>query len=143
MGTLDGANIEIMEEVGPENIFIFGLKAHEIEEMRRKGSYNPREHYDADPRVKRVMDTFRSNIFCQSEPGLFESFFNSLISTDEYFHLADLPSYIHAQEEAARQFRVPEVWRRKAILNIARIGKFSSDRSVSEYAREIWEIESF
>jgi starch phosphorylase len=142
MGTLDGANIEIREEVGEENIFIFGLKADEIEEMKRAGSYKPREHYDNDHNVKRVMDTFRSNIFCQSEPGLFESFFNSLISNDEYFHLADLPSYIDAQEEAARQFRASSVWVRKTILNVARIGKFSSDRTVTEYARDIWEIES-
>jgi starch phosphorylase len=142
MGTLDGANIEIREEVGEENIFIFGLKAHEIEEMKRAGSYKPREHYDNNQNVKRVMDTFRSNIFCQSEPGLFESFFNSLISNDEYFHLADLPSYIEAQEEAARQFRASSIWVRKTILNVARIGKFSSDRTVTEYAKDIWEIES-
>jgi starch phosphorylase len=143
MGTLDGANIEIMEEVGADNIFIFGLKADEIAEMRRTGSYNPRAVYDSNPSVKRVMDSFRSNVFCQNEPGLFESFFNSLISADEYFHLADLPSYIDAQKEAARQFRAAPLWIRKAILNVARIGKFSSDRAVKEYAGDIWQIESY
>jgi starch phosphorylase len=141
MGTLDGANIEIREEVGAENIFIFGLKADEIAEMRRNGSYSPRAMYDSNAWVKRIMDSFRSNIFCPNEPGLFESFFNSLINTDEYFHLADLPSYLEAQREAADQFRVAPVWIRKAILNVARIGKFSSDRTVKEYARDIWNIE--
>jgi len=143
MGTLDGANIEIMEEVGADNIFIFGLKAHEIEELSRQGSYDPRERYDADANVKRVMDTFRSNLFCQNEPGLFESFFNSLITRDEYFHLADLPAYIEAQDLAASQYRDPQTWFRKAILNVSRVGKFSSDRTVKEYARDIWQIESW
>jgi len=142
MGTLDGANIEIMQEVGAENIFIFGLRAEQIQEMRRNGSYNPRQHYDSDPNVKRVMDSFRSNIFCQNEPGLFEPFFNSLITNDEYFHLADLPSYIEAQQRAAQEFRAPSIWTRKAILNVARIGKFSSDRAVREYAANIWNIET-
>jgi starch phosphorylase len=142
IGTLDGANIEIREEVGDENIFIFGLRAEEIQQMRNQGSYNPRAHYENNPYLKRVMDTFQSDLFCMDEPGLFGWIFNSIIEQgDEYFHLADLPSYIDAQQMAAREFRKKSIWTRKAILNVARIGKFSSDRTVSEYARDIWGIQ--
>jgi starch phosphorylase len=141
IGTLDGANIEIREEVGDENIFIFGLRAEEIQEMRDQGSYNPRALYESNPNLSRVLDTLKSDRFCQDEPGLFDWIFRTIVDQgDEYFHLADLPSYIDAQKSAAKEFRNKSVWARKAILNVARIGKFSSDRTVSEYARDIWDI---
>ncbi len=140
IGTLDGANIEIREEVGEENIFIFGLKAHEIQQMIADGSYNPREHYENNPYVKRVMDAFNSNLFCAEEPELFEWIYNILIERDQYFLLADLPSYIEAQLEVGREFKNPQSWTRKAVLNVARVGKFSSDRTIKEYASEIWDI---
>jgi glycogen phosphorylase len=144
IGTLDGANIEIMEEVGKENIFIFGLKAEEIQAMHNRGSYyNPWDYYHRNPSVRRLMDSFNSNLFCPQEPGLFSWIYQAILDHgDEYFHLADLPSYIEAQEKAGAEFKNPAVWARKAILNVARIGKFSSDRTIREYAREIWNIES-
>jgi len=143
IGTLDGANIEIMEEVGEENIFIFGLKTEEVHAMREANSYNPREHYERNPYVRRVLDSLRDNRFCPNEPGLFEWMHRSLLEKDEFFHLADLPSYIEAQKRVAREFCNPAAWTSKAILNVARMGKFSSDRTIREYASDIWYIEGF
>jgi glycogen phosphorylase len=141
MGTLDGANIEILEAVGNDNMFIFGLKAEEIGDLRRRGAYHPWEHYQRSPRVRRVMDAFRSRLFCVDEPGLFHWIYQSLVEgRDHYFHLADLESYLDAQEQAARTFGDRSQWDRMAILNVARIGKFSSDRTIAEYARDIWGI---
>jgi len=139
MGTLDGANIEILEEVGDDNIYIFGLKAEEILDMRQHSSYKPEEYYIRSERVKRVMDALKSELFCPGEPGLFEWIFNELIHRgDYYFHLADFDAFIEAQTRAAGDFSQPALWSRKAILNVARMGKFSSDRTIREYAREIW-----
>jgi starch phosphorylase len=143
IGTLDGANIEILEEVGAENIFIFGLKADEIHSMREQKSYRPRDYYDRDPQVKRVVDTFHSNLFCLHEPDLFAWIYGTLLDeNDEYFHLADLPAYLKVQEKAGEAFNDQIGWTRMAILNVARIGKFSSDRTVKEYVRAIWDIKS-
>jgi starch phosphorylase len=141
IGTLDGANIEIREEVGEDNIFIFGLKAHEIQAMVKADSYNPWEYYQR-PQVKRVIDTLNSSVFCAEEPGLFEWLYQQLTTQDPYFHLADFESYIATQEQVGHTFRDRATWARQAILNVARIGKFSSDRTISEYAQEIWDIES-
>ena len=141
IGTLDGANIEILEEVGAENIFIFGLNAREVQAMREQRSYRPRDDYDRDPRVKRVADACRSNLFCRDEPDLFAHIHQTILDgNDEYFHLADLPAYLKAQEKAGAAFNDRAAWARMAILNVARIGKFSSDRTVAEYARDIWDI---
>ena len=141
IGTLDGANIEIMQEVGRDNIFIFGLTADEIQTMREHHSYNPFDFYKADHRIRRVMDSFESNLFCPREPGLF-AWINQRImgGGDEYFHLADLSRYIETQVTVGEEFRTVTSWSRKAVLNVARIGKFSSDRTVREYAKEIWDI---
>lgn len=142
MGTLDGANIEIKEEVGDDNIFIFGLSADQIQTMRSRGTYHPWDYY-SDPATKRVLDALNSDRFCPAEPGIFRWIFESLLNHgDEYFHLADFPSYLKAQREAGLQYRDPAVWTRKAILNVARTGKFSSDRTIAEYAQEIWNIKS-
>lgn len=141
IGTLDGANIEIMQEVGRENIYIFGLTAERIQVMRQQGIYNPHALYESDPMIRRVMDTFLNDLFCMEEPGLFRWIFDSLVHHgDPFFHLADLPSYIETHERVAQDYLQPEVWTHKAILNVARIGKFSSDRTVLEYARDIWYI---
>jgi starch phosphorylase len=141
IGTLDGANIEIMEEVGPENIFIFGLTPDEVRHMREDFSYYPRDYYQRLPPLKRVMDALNSNVFCPFEPGLFTWIYQAIMDYgDEYFHLADMPSYLEVQEQVGQEYRDIPVWARKAILNVARIGKFSSDRTVREYAREIWHI---
>jgi starch phosphorylase len=143
IGTLDGANIEIMEEVGQENIFIFGLQAQDIQLMRAQDSYQPREYYVRHPALKRVMDAMDSDLFCREDPELFRWIYYALVEQgDEYFHLADLPSYIDAQERVGATFTDPSGWAQKAILNVARIGKFSSDRTIQEYATDIWRLES-
>ena len=143
IGTLDGANIEILEEVGAENMFIFGLKAAEVQAMRKQKSYRPWEYYARHPRVKRVVDSFSSNLFCPDEPNLFSWILAGVLdANDEHFHLADFTTYIAAQESAGNTFRDRDHWTRMSILNVARIGKFSSDRTVKEYAREIWGLES-
>jgi glycogen phosphorylase len=140
IGTLDGANIEIREAVGAENIFIFGLTAQMIEEMQTNGSYQPFEYYQADPRLRRVLDELASDRFCADEPGLFRWIRDMLLGRDDYFLLADFGSYLDTQAEIAGQFEQKNIWARKAILNIARIGRFSSDRTVAEYARDIWQL---
>jgi starch phosphorylase len=143
IGTLDGANGEILEEVGAENIFIFGLHAGEVQAMREQRSYRPWDYYDRDPRVQRVVDAFRSPVFCPHEPDLFAWISHTLLDeNDEHVHLADLPAYLEAQEKAGAAFTEQTGWARMAILNVARIGKFSSDRTVGEYARDIWDIQS-
>jgi len=143
VGTLDGANIEIMQEVGRENIFIFGLTPEEVRQMRDDFSYRPRDYYYRCPAIKRVMDALNSNLFCPFEPGLFTWIYQAIMDYgDEFFHLADMPSYIEVQEQVGREFSDTPTWATKAILNVARIGKFSSDRTVREYARDIWHIKS-
>ncbi|MGH1363408.1 MAG: glycogen/starch/alpha-glucan phosphorylase [Calditrichia bacterium] len=143
IGTLDGANVEIREEVGEDNIFIFGLKAHEIIDLEKAQSYSPREIYDRSNKVRRVVDSFRSGLFCSDEPGLFDWITDKLLSpNDSYFHLADFESYIAAQESVSIEFQDRSVWARKAILNVARIGKFSSDRTIEEYAKDIWDVKA-
>jgi len=141
IGTLDGANIEILEEVGDENIYIFGLTVEEIQEMRNGGAYNPWDYYNQNPSIKRVMESIGSDIFCPNETGLFKPIYDNILHQgDYYFHLADFQSYLETQEIASRDYNDPSVWAKKAILNVARMGKFSSDRTISEYAREIWDL---
>ena len=143
IGTLDGANIEIREEVGEENMFLFGLKADEVHTIRQQKSYRPWEYYAGNPRLKRVVDSFSSQLFCDHEPDLFAWIFaNVLDANDEHVHLADFIPYVQAQEKAGNAFRDRERWSRMGILNVARMGKFSSDRTVAAYARDIWNIEA-
>jgi starch phosphorylase len=118
------------------------LKAPEIRVMREQRSYRPADYCDYDPQARRVVDAFASNRFCPHEPDLFAWIRQMLLDdNDEYFHVADLRSYIDAQERAAAAFMDRAAWTRMAILNVARVGKFSSDRTVREYARDIWHIE--
>ena len=137
MATLDGANIEMLEQIGSENMYIFGLTAEEIAERQAHG-FQPREIYDKDPRVRRVIDTLSSDRFSYNEFGLFRWVYETLVYRDRYFHLADLPSYIETHERAQRDFSDAENWSRRAMLNVARMGKFCSDRTILEYATEIW-----
>jgi starch phosphorylase len=142
IGTLDGANIEIREEVGTDNIFIFGLRAEEIQEMRRSRTYVPREYCQRHPALQRVMDALYANVFSLQEPGLFHWFYHAILDHgDYYFHLPDLAAYLPTQEQAVHEYTQQPVWARKAILNVARIGKFSSDRTIREYANDIWKIQ--
>jgi glycogen phosphorylase len=141
LGTLDGANIEIMEAVGEENIYIFGLTREDVSWYQKSGEYHPRELYTADTVVRRVVDSLGSNRFSPDEPGLFRWIVDELLDRgDRYFHLADLVSYIDASHSAEQDYKNPGVWSAKAILNVARTGYFSSDRTVNEYARDIWGI---
>ena len=142
VGTLDGANIEIREEVGDENIFIFGMTAAEIEELRNNGGYNPRDYYNSREQIRRVMDSFRNDLFCPQEKGLFKWIFDVTVDGgDTYFHLADLESYIDTQRKVKDEFRNTEKWIEKSIVNVSRMGKFSSDRTIMEYARDIWNLD--
>src|SRR5579885_692683 len=143
VGTLDGANIEIREAVGPDNIFIFGLTAEQIEELRGSATYSPRRYYESDERLRRVFDALMSDRFCPREPGLFRSIPDRLLIHDPYFVVADFAAYIEKQAEVSREYLQRELWVRKAILNVARMGRFSSDRTVAEYAREIWNLSAF
>ena len=131
-----------MDEVGQENIFLFGLQVEEIRQMREQGAYHPRTYYQRNPNIRRLMDTFVSGLFCPDEPGRFRWIYEAVLDRgDPYFHLADLESYIETQERVAQAFKDPTVWACKAILNVARTCKFSSDRAIAEYAREIWNIQ--
>jgi starch phosphorylase len=141
IGTMDGANIEIFDEAGPENMFIFGLKVDEVRALRREKSYRPWEYYQQDVRVKRVADAFRSSLFCPQEPDLFAWIFRMLLDAgDDHFHLADLPAYLEAHQQAGEAYCDRTRWVGMSIRNVARMGKFSSDRTVAEYARDIWGI---
>jgi len=140
IGTLDGANVEILEEVGKENIFIFGLKTEEVE--RRRPSYNPWEVYNSDEEIRRAMNLIERDFFNLMEPGIFKPLVQSLLDGgDRYMLLADLRDYIQTQERVDAAYRNTADWDRKAIINVARAGKFSSDRTIREYACEIWHLE--
>lgn len=141
IGTLDGANVEIREEVGDENIFIFGLKVDEIEHMRTEG-YNPWDYYHSDTELRQVVDQIRSGFFSPENPGLFSSIAHALLDGGDYYMLlADFRAYANAQKEVETLYQNPSEWYRKAIHNVARIGKFSSDRTISEYASEVWGVQ--
>jgi starch phosphorylase len=141
IGTLDGANIEIMEAVGKENIFIFGLTAHQVAERRRNG-YKPRDYYRRDEELHRVLDMIASGYFSPREPHLFQSVVQDVLTRGDYYMLlADYRTYISAQEAVSRLFRNPDEWARRSILNMAHMGNFSSDRAVLEYAHKIWQVE--
>jgi len=139
IGTLDGANIEIMEEVGEKFMFLFGLRTEQVAELKRMG-YNPREYYHRLPALKQALDMIAEGAFFPEKPELFRPLVDSLLNQgDPYLVLADYEDYVRAQDEVGRLYREPEEWTRWSILNTAGMGKFSSDRAVSEYAREIWD----
>jgi len=138
IGTLDGANIEIMEEVGAENMFLFGLKADEV--LQRKASgYDPKEIYDSDPEIRQIVDMIRSGYFSPSEHRLFDPLIDSILTVDQYMLLADFRDYVNCQREVDKVFMDNSEWTRRAILNVANMGRFSSDRTIQQYADEIWQ----
>ena len=140
VGTLDGANVEILEEVGHENIFIFGLTVDEVEALLAKG-YNPYDYYQADDELRSVVDWVGSNYFTPDEPGALSALNHSLIEGgDPYLCLADFRSYSDAQAKIDLAYRDRSRWAKMAIMNTARMGKFSSDRTIHEYARDIWSL---
>ena len=140
VGTLDGANVEIREEVGAENFFLFGLTVEQVQALKKRG-YDPWEWYRNDRRLKGVLDALSGGVFSPGEPGLFRPLVDALLNGgDPYLVLADFASYLACQEEVDRVYQDRERWTRMAILNVARAGKFSSDRTIREYADDIWKI---
>jgi starch phosphorylase len=137
IGTLDGANIEIREEVGAENFFLFGLTTPEVEKQKRAG-YNPRAIYDSNAQLREVLDSLSSGEFSHGDRGLFEPLVHSLLNGDDYMLLADYQAYVDCQDRVSLAYKNPEEWTRMSILNVARIGKFSSDRSIRDYCADIW-----
>ena len=139
IGTLDGANIEIREEVGPENFFLFGLTAEEVAELQRRG-YRPRAIYESNSELREALDRIGSGAFSPEDPGLFRPLVDSLLGPDPFLVLADYQSYIDCQNEAARAYLDTTRWTSMSILNVARMAKFSSDRAIRDYCRDIWDI---
>jgi len=138
IGTLDGANIEIMEEVGEDNFFIFGLNAQEVATLKNSG-YNPWDHYHANAELKRALDMIGSGYFSPEQADRFRPVVDTLTQGgDKYLLLADYAAYVAAQERVEALYRDPQQWTRRAILNVAGMGKFSSDRTINEYAEKIW-----
>jgi starch phosphorylase len=137
IGTLDGANIEIREEVGAENFFLFGLSTPEVYAMKAKG-YRPMDYYETNPQLRDVIDLIRSGFFSRGDPELFKPLIDGLLNDDPYMLLADFQAYVNCQQLVAAAYRDTDRWTRMSILNTARSGKFSSDRTIREYCQEIW-----
>jgi starch phosphorylase len=137
IGTLDGANIEIREEVGADNFFLFGLTAEQVYELKAKG-YNPRQYYDSDPELREAVDRIGSGAFSRGDTNLFKPLVDSLLWHDPYLLFADYRPYVESQEQVSLAYEDPAKWTRMSILNVARMGKFSSDRSIREYCDKIW-----
>ncbi|MDD5613030.1 MAG: glycogen/starch/alpha-glucan phosphorylase, partial [Gallionella sp.] len=142
IGTLDGANVEIMEEVGAENIFIFGLTTQQVANLRAQG-YSAWDLYNGNEELRQVLDMIGSGFFSVEEPGRYRQIFDNLTHhNDHYLLLADYASYIAAQDMVGLLYQDKEEWTRRAILNVANMGKFSSDRTIKEYAENIWNVRS-
>jgi starch phosphorylase len=141
IGTLDGANVEIKEEVGDDNIFIFGLTVEELEELRRSG-YDSKTYYHGNAELKRALDQISNGFFSPEDKHLFDPIIHALLHENDYFMvLADYESYVKEQERVERLFKNQDEWTRKAIINVAKVGKFSSDRTIKDYNDEIWHSE--
>jgi starch phosphorylase len=137
IGTLDGANIEIREAVGDENFFLFGLTTEEVHDLQRTG-YRPRSIYEKNERLREVIDLIAGGFFSQEDPALFRPLTDNLLDHDPYMLLADFDAYVACQQRVSDAFADKASWHRKAVINIARMGRFSSDRTIREYATEIW-----
>ena len=139
IGTWDGANIEMAQAVGAEHFFIFGLHAEQVDEVRRLG-YDPRLYYEENAQLKAVLDAIAGGAFSPGDPGRYRGLVDSLLNRDAYMLLADFAAYVSAQQRVDAMFATPEVWADKAIRNIAGMGGFSSDRTIRDYARTIWNV---
>ncbi|MGF1541746.1 MAG: glycogen/starch/alpha-glucan phosphorylase [Pleurocapsa sp.] len=139
IGTLDGANVEIREEVGAENFFLFGLKTPEVQALKAQG-YNPWDYYHANAELKAAIDLIASGFFSFGDSNLFKPLVDNLVYDDPYLLLADYQSYIECQARVGKAYKDPDNWTRMSILNVARMGKFSSDRSIAEYCQDIWDV---
>uniref|UniRef100_A0A3P9BQL3 Alpha-1,4 glucan phosphorylase n=1 Tax=Maylandia zebra TaxID=106582 RepID=A0A3P9BQL3_9CICH len=140
IGTMDGANVEMAEEAGEENLFIFGMRVHDVEALDKKG-YDAVSYYNRVPELKQAVDQIAGGFFSPSQPGLFKDLVNMLMHHDRFKVFADYEDYIRCQERVSALYKNPKEWTKMVIHNIAGCGKFSSDRTISEYAREIWGME--
>ena len=144
LGTMDGANVEIVKEVGEENVVIFGLSADEVIEYELNGGYNPLDIYNSDEEIRRVLNQLVDGTYSPADHGLFRDLYNALLYegvADRYFILKDFRSYAEAQEKIEEKYRDKDGWAKSVMLNTAHSGKFSSDRTIEEYVRDIWHLE--
>ena len=141
LGTMDGANVEIVEEVGKENAFIFGLSADQVMEYEKNGNYNPRDVYNNNQDVRQVLTQLVNGFYSPENPELFRALYDALLEKDTYFTLLDFDSYKEAHNRIDAAYRDEEHWARTAMLQTASAGKFSSDRTIEEYAKEMWHLE--
>ncbi|MCG7973458.1 MAG: glycogen/starch/alpha-glucan phosphorylase [Candidatus Thiodiazotropha taylori] len=139
MGTMDGANVEMREQLGDENIFIFGLQTDDIARLNQQG-YQPRQYYETNPSLRRIIDMIANGFFSPEEPSRYRMITDSLLNVDHFKVLADFDAYMGTSDRADSIYQQPDVWNRMAILNTARMGYFSSDRTISEYAAKIWQV---
>jgi len=139
IGTLDGANIEMADAVGRENIFIFGADTYQVAELQKMG-YKAQNYIDKSPVLKEIFHAIRSNMFSPDEPGIFNPLLDSLINHDRYLVCADFEHYSIVQSILSKCYENPDEWTQKAIVNVARSVRFSSDRTIAEYARDIWQV---
>jgi starch phosphorylase len=142
IGTLDGANVEIREEVGAENFFLFGLNVEEVMQLKASG-YNPMDYYHGNDELRAVIDLINSGHFSHGDRDLFRPLVDSLLYDDQYLLFADYQDYLDCQDRISETFRDQDQWTRMSILNTARMGKFSSDRSINDYCRKIWQVQPF
>jgi glycogen phosphorylase len=142
IGTLDGANIEMREEVGDDNFFLFGLTAAQVDETKRNG-YNPHFIYDNNEELREVINMISSGTFSKGDSNMFKPITDNLLWNDPFMLIADYPLYVACQDLVAILWKNPSEWDRKAILNVARMGKFSSDRSIQDYCDKIWKVKPF
>jgi starch phosphorylase len=140
IGTLDGANVEIREEVGADNFFLFGLNAAEVYALKAAG-YRPRDYYDRNSELRDVIELLRSGFFTRGDADMLRPLIDGLLTVDPYLVLADFQAYIECQDRVSAAFSDPDRWTRMSILNTARSGKFSSDRTIREYCDEIWHVQ--
>jgi starch phosphorylase len=142
IGTLDGANIEIREEVGPENFFLFGMTAEQASWEKQFPSVTPRQVHERNPEIRATVDAIRDGRFSNGDRTLFQTIVDDLLNhhKDPFLNLLDLEDYLRCQDEVGRVYEDTGEWRRRAILNVAGMGKFSTDRTMREYAREIWGV---
>ena len=147
IGTMDGANVEMVEEVGEDNAFIFGMSADEVIAHEAKRDYNPMDIFNSDMEIRKVLMQLINGFYSPDNPELFRPLYNSLLNTEEtqfadtYFVLADFRSYAEAQQKVEEAYRDEEGWAKKAMLNVANVGKFSSDRTIEEYVKDIWHLD--
>jgi starch phosphorylase len=139
IGTLDGANIEIRQEVGEENFFLFGLTTEEVREKRAAG-YHPWDYYHSNPHLREAIDLIQSGHFSHGDTNLFKPLVDALLKYDPYMLCADYQSYVDGQDRVSKAYQATENWVQMSILNTARMGKFSSDRAIQDYAESVWHV---